>query len=143
VRVGLQLGADVGLNYRAVDVGETLTCITDGAGVDVVFENIGEPELFTTVFAALARNGRLVTVGTHGGGQVPLDLTRLYQKALTITGTTRVHPDDVRLSLEVAARGGFRALIDRVLPLSRAATAHELVEARAGVGKIVLEVAAL
>ena len=144
VTVGLDLGADAGLNYRTADVGATLMSITDGAGVDVVFENIGEPALFSAVFKAMARNGRLVTVGTHGGGTgllntIPLDLTRLYQKALTITGTTQVHPDDVRLSLEIAARGHFRAVIDRIMPLSQAAAAHQVVEARESVGKIVLD----
>ena len=42
--------------------------ITEGKGVNVVFENIGDPELFPKAFASLARTGRLVTAGGHGGG---------------------------------------------------------------------------
>jgi NADPH:quinone reductase len=113
--------------------------ITGGHGVDIVFENIGEPALFSGAFAAMARDGRLVTVGTHGGSTVPLDLTRLYQRGLTVTGTTKVHPEDVAFSLTMAAEGTVRAVIDRILPLSRAACAHELVEGRTGLGKVLLD----
>jgi NADPH2:quinone reductase len=139
VKVGLDFGADAGVNYRADDLTAELMRITDGHGVDVVFENIGEPTLFAHAFAAMARNGRLVTVGAHGGGGVQLDLSRLYQRGLTITGTTRVNPGDVALSLAAAARGEFRALIDRVLPLSHAAEAHVLVEGRGELGKVILD----
>jgi NADPH:quinone reductase len=139
VQLGRDLGAEAGLNYRAEGWAAALTEITGGHGVDVVFENIGEPALFSDAFAAMARNGRLVTVGTHGGGTVPLDLTQLYQKGLTVTGTTKVHPDDVALSLAIAAEGTVRAVIDRILPLSEVVYAHELVEGRAGLGKVLLD----
>jgi NADPH:quinone reductase len=139
VQLGRDLGAEAGLDYRAEGWAAALTEITGGHGVDVVFENIGEPALFSGAFGAMARNGRLVTVGSHGGGTVPLDLTRLYQKGLTVTGTTKVHPDDVALSLAIAAEGTVRAVIDRILPLSEAAHAHELVEGRTGLGKVLLD----
>jgi NADPH:quinone reductase len=139
VQLGRDLGAEAGLNYRADDWVPALKKITGGQGVDIVFENIGEPALFSGAFAAMARNGRLVTVGTHGGGTVPLDLTQLYQKGLTVTGTTKVHPDDIAFSLAMAAEGAVRAVIDRILPLSEAAYAHELVESRAGLGKVLLD----
>jgi NADPH2:quinone reductase len=142
VQAGLDLGADAGVNYRSGDLNAEVMRITGGKGIDVVFENIGEPALFAAAFASMARNGRLVTVGSHGGGSVPLDISRLYQKALTITGTTKVSPDDVALSLRVAAEGAFSALVDRVLPLSAAIEAHERVESRVGLGKVILSPAA-
>jgi NADPH:quinone reductase len=139
VQFGRDLGADAGLNYRAGGWAAALKEITGGHGVDIVFENIGEPALFSDAFAAMARDGRLVTVGAHGGGTVPLDLTQLYQRGLTVTGTTKVHPDDVAFSLALAAKGIVRAVIDRILPLSDAAHAHELVERRTGLGKVLLD----
>jgi NADPH:quinone reductase-like Zn-dependent oxidoreductase len=113
--------------------------ITDGEGVDVVFENIGDPVLFSSAFAAMAPGGRLVTAGSHGGAAVSLDLARLYQRRLTISGTTKAAPEDIAFSLAAAAEGHFRPLIDRVLPLSAAVEAHEMVEARDGLGKVVLD----
>ena len=108
VKVGLDLGADAGVNYRAQDLTIEAMRITEGKGVNVVFENIGDPDLFPKAFAALARRGRLVTAGGHGGGIVPLDVNRLYQNHLTIIGATGETPEDVTLSLKAAAEGDSR-----------------------------------
>jgi len=139
VKVGLDFGADAGINYRSQDLTVEAMRITEGRGVNVVFENIGAPDLFPKAFASLARYGRLVTAGGHGGGIVPLDVNRLYQNQITIIGATGESKDDVRLSLQAAAEGRFKALIDCVLPLSQAARAHEIVESRAGIGKVILD----
>ena len=139
VKVGLDLGADAGVNYRSQDLTLEAMRITEGRGVNVVFENIGAPDLFPKAFAALARRGRLITAGGHGGGIVSLDVNRLYQNQLTIIGATGETKDDVRMSLQAAAEGRFKALIDCVLPLSQAARAHEIVESRAGIGKVILD----
>jgi NADPH:quinone reductase-like Zn-dependent oxidoreductase len=113
--------------------------VTGGKGANVVFENIGAPDLFPKAFASLGRNGRLVTAGGHGGGTVPLDVNHLYLNQITIMGATGGLADDVKLSLEAAAQGKFKALIDQILPLSEAARAHEIVETRSGLGKVLLD----
>src|SRR2546428_429380 len=71
VSAAVALGADAGVNYRTENLTDAVRKITGGRGVDVVFENIADPELFATAFAALARNGRLVTAGAHGGRTPP------------------------------------------------------------------------
>jgi NADPH:quinone reductase len=139
VKVARDLGADAGVNYRTHDLAVEALRITEGRGVNVVFENIGAPDLFPKALAALGRHGRLVTAGGHGGGTVPLDINRLYQNQLTIIGAVGEKKDDVRLSLQAAAEGRIKALIDRILPLSEAAHAHEIVESRAGIGKVILD----
>jgi NADPH:quinone reductase-like Zn-dependent oxidoreductase len=139
VKVGLDLGADAGVNYRAQDLTTEAMRATGGKGVNVVFENIGDPDLFPKAFATLARRGRLVTAGGHGGGIVPLDVNKLYLNQITVMGVTGEQPDSARLALEMAAAGKFKALIDRVLPLSQAPLAHELVEGRGGLGKVILD----
>lgn len=139
VQVGLDLGADAGVNYRTQDLTAEVLRLTGERGVNIVFENIGAPDLFAQAFAALGRGGRLVTAGGHGGGIVPLDVNRLYLNQITVIGATGDMPADVALSLQAAAEGRFKAIIDRVLPLSEAPLAHELVEQRAGTGKIVLD----
>jgi NADPH2:quinone reductase len=139
VAAATKLGADFGVNYRSHDLTAEVRRLTEGRGVDVVVENVGDPDLFPKALASLARNGRLVTAGAHAGGTVPLDLNHLYLNYLTITGST-LHTDaDVALSLKVAAQGHLQVLIDQVLPLADAVAAHELVAARSGVGKVVLK----
>jgi NADPH:quinone reductase-like Zn-dependent oxidoreductase len=139
MEAAVSLGADVGVNYRAQDLTAEVMRVTGGKGVDVVFENIGAPDLFPQAFAALGRNGRLVTAGGHGGGTVPLDVNHLYLNQITVMGATGGSAEDVRLSLEAAAQGKLKALIDQILPLSEAARAHEIVEARNGLGKVLLD----
>lgn len=139
VEAALDLGADAGVNYRAQDLTAEAMRITEGKGVNVVFENIGDPELFPKAFAAIARKGRLVTAGGHGGGIVPLDVNRLYLKQITVIGATGQTPADIALSLQAAAQGRFKAIIACILPLSQAALAHELVESRTTLGKVVLD----
>jgi NADPH:quinone reductase-like Zn-dependent oxidoreductase len=139
VKVGLDLGADAGINYRSQDLAAEAMRITDGKGVNVVFENIGDPTTFPKALASMARRGRLVTAGGHGGTSVPLDVNRLYQNHLRIIGATGETPADVDLSLKAAAEGRFKGLIDKIMPLSQAVQAHELVESREGLGKVVLD----
>ena len=139
VKVGLELGADAGVNYRRQDLTAEGMSVTGGQGVNVVFENIGDPELFPKAFGLLARHGRLVTAGGHGGGVVPLDVNRLYLNHISVMGRTGETAGAARRSLEMAAQGRLRALIDCVLPLSQAPRAHEIVEGRGGLGKVVLD----
>ena len=139
VKIGLDLGADAGVNYRAQDLTKEVMRITEDRGVNIVFENIGDPELFPKAFATLARRGRLVTAGGHAGGVVPVDINRLYQNHLRIIGATGETPADVTTSLKAAAEGKFKGLIDRVMPLSQAVAAHEWVEGRTGIGKVILD----
>jgi NADPH:quinone reductase-like Zn-dependent oxidoreductase len=48
-------------------------------------------------------------------------------------------PTDVELALSAAAKGRYRVLIDRILPLAEAAKAHRLVAERSGIGKVILQ----
>ena len=140
VNAALGLGADHGINYRRQDLEAEVKRITQGQGVNVVFENISDPELFPKAFACLSRLGRLVTAGAHGGGTVPLDAKSLYLKQLTVFGTFgKVLPADLELGLQAAAEGRYRVLIDKLFPLASAADAHRRVDARTGTGKVILQ----
>jgi NADPH:quinone reductase-like Zn-dependent oxidoreductase len=138
VAAALALGADHGIDYRAQDLTAGVLELTDGRGVDVVFENIADPVLFPKAFHAIARHGRLVTAGSHGGGVVPLDVKRLYLYQIAVMGSLGFTHEDVVASLDAAARGEFKVLIDEVLPLREAADAHRRVAGREGVGKVIL-----
>jgi len=139
VEAARQLGADAGVNYHTQDLTAEVRRITGGAGANVVLENVGDPELFPKAFAALARGGRLVTAGGHAGGIVPLDVRHLYLNRITVIGDPLDTPENFELGLKLAAQGRLKVLVDQVLPLSAAAHAHRLVEARGGIGKILLD----
>ncbi len=138
VQAALNLGADHGINYRAEDLTARVLELTDGRGVDVVFENIADPVLFPRAFHAIARHGRLVTAGSHGGGEVMLDVKRLYLYQIAVMGSLGYTSADVTASLAAAAAGQFGVLIDLVMPLAQAAAAHVRVAEREGVGKVIL-----
>jgi NADPH2:quinone reductase len=140
VAAALELGADEGINYRRQDLTVEARRITGGSGVNVVADNIGDPDTFPKALAALGFQGRLVTAGGHGGGNVPLDVKYLYLNVITIFGNPIDTPDNFRLALKVAAEGKLKVLIDKVMPLAEARVAHEVVEARSGIGKVVLRV---
>ena len=136
-----ELGADYTVNYRAQNLADEVMKITDQRGVDVVFENIGDPDLWPGAWDSLAMNGRLVTVGFHGGGVVPLDLKKLHMRRLKVLSSTMDagSKDVVGDCLQLAAEGKIRPLIGKKLPLSEAAEGHRLVENSEVVGKVILE----
>ena len=139
VKAAKSYGADFGVNYRQQNLAEEVMKLTDGQGVDVVCENIADPTLWPGAFNSLAMGGRLVTAGAHGGGNVNLDVKRLYMKRLRIIGAAGTNPADIVKALEAAAAGRIRAIIDRTMPLREAAEAHRIVEGNQTSGKVILD----
>ncbi|HWE73360.1 MAG TPA: zinc-binding dehydrogenase [Stellaceae bacterium] len=138
VEAAKKLGAQHGINYRTHNLTEEVKRITGGRGVDVVFENIADPELFPKALASLRRGGKLFTAGAHAGPIVPLNVSTLYMNEISIIAGTGHTNEDVAAALDAAAHGKLTMLIDRVMPLSQAAEAHRLVESRKITGKVLL-----
>jgi NADPH2:quinone reductase len=132
-------GAEYGVNYRREDLAAEVMRITDGQGVNAVFENIADPSLWPGAFNSLAFRGRLLTAGAHGGGLVTLDVKRLYHRRLRIIGGAGSSQTDLQRAFEAASAGWIRAVIGRLLPLREAASAHRIVEENAVIGKVILE----
>ena len=139
VRAGLELGADFCINYRTHDLRDEAMKITGGKGVDVLYDNIANPEVLPRAFLALGRGGRLVTAGAHAGPNVTIDFFHLYDRRITIRGMPTHEAADEPKCLQAVADGKIRIKIAKVLPLARAAEAHRLMEADPGTGKIVLD----
>jgi putative PIG3 family NAD(P)H quinone oxidoreductase len=145
-----ELGAEVGVNYRDEDFVERVQEETGGAGVDVILDNMGAKYLMRNV-DALATGGRLVSIGMQGGTKAELDLGRLMGKRGSVHATAlRSRPATGRGSkAEIVAavvhdvwpdveRGVVRPIVDRRLPMARAAEAHRVVEASEHIGKVLL-----
>jgi NADPH2:quinone reductase len=139
VATGLALGADHGINYNVADLEAEVIRLTGGKGVDVLYDNIANGKVLPRAFRALGFDGRLVTAGAHAGPNVAIDFAHLYRKRITIKGRPGYRPSDVPKCFAAAAEGKIKAQIERILPLSRAAEAHRLVESGESTGKIVLD----
>ena len=136
---GLELGADHAIDYASEDLLAQVMRITDGQGVQVLYDNIANPKVLPQAFKALGADGRMVTAGAHGGPVAPIDFHHLYDKRITIKGMPGYKPADLPLCFAAAAEGKIKVRIAHVLPLSQAAEAHRLMESDPGMGKIVLD----
>ena len=133
-------GADFGVNYQAQDLATEVKKITEGRGVDVVTDNIGDAKLWQGAMNSLASQGRLVTAGAHAGSEVKINLKNLYLGRQRIIGSPGCNFGDVEWAMSVAKDGRVVApIIDRILPLHDAILAHTLVENRDFSGKILLD----
>jgi NADPH:quinone reductase-like Zn-dependent oxidoreductase len=131
------LGADAAINYAKTDLPQEVKRLTDGWGADVVFENIGAATWDKSV-ASLARKGRLVTCGTHGGNQASIDIRALYRNYISLlfsAGSTRKETDEV---FRLAGEGKLKAVVDRTFPLKEAAEAQRYLLDRKNFGKVIL-----
>jgi NADPH:quinone reductase len=137
--IGMQLGADFGINYSTHNLLDEVMKITHGKGVDVLYDNIANPVVLPVAFHAIGMNGRLVTAGAHAGPNVTIDFAHLYHKQITIRGRPGYTPSDLPHCLAAAAQGKVIPHIERVMPLSQAAEAHRLIEQHESHGKIVLD----
>ena len=139
VKVGVDLGADYGINYNTQDLKAEVLKITNGKGVNVLYDNIANPKVLPNAFHALGLDGRLVTAGAHGGPNVTIDFFHLYDKKITIKGMPGSRPEDLPKCFQAAADGKIKVLIAKLLPLSKTTDAHRMIEADPGMGKIVLD----
>jgi NADPH:quinone reductase-like Zn-dependent oxidoreductase len=139
VKVGMDLGADHGINYAKEDIHHAIMRITGGKGVDVLYDNIANPEVLPKAFHAIGINGRLVTAGAHGGPNVMIDMFHLYDSKITIKGMPGHRREDKPKCFQAAAEGKIKVQIAKIMPLSQAVEAHRMTEADPGMGKIVLD----
>jgi len=139
VALGRKLGADFGVNYAKADIYDEVMKFTGGKGVDVLYDNIANPTVLPLAFRAIGMDGRLVTAGAHAGPNVSIDFAHLYHKRIMIKGRPGYTAADLPDCLAAAAAGKVVPQIAGVLPLSRAADAHRMVENDEGQGKIVLD----
>ncbi len=142
-----ELGADILINYREQDFVEEIKKATDGAGADVILDNMGAKYLDRNV-QTLAVNGRLAIIGMQGGIKGELNIGALLGKRGAISATSlRARPLAEKAAIVAAVRehvwplldaGHVRPVVDRELPMNEAAEAHRVVEESGHVGKVLL-----
>ena len=134
-----ELGADAAVNHATGDVRGAVAEATDGKGVEVVLEHVGEATWQTSLQAARA-GGRIAVCGATSGPNPPAALHRIWWKQLTIYGSTMGMREDFEAAYELVKSGRAKPVIDSVLPLAEAQAAHERMEAAEQFGKIVLRI---
>jgi NADPH2:quinone reductase len=138
------LGMDVGINYRTHDVVTEVMRITDKKGVDLVVDSVGGSTLQGSILS-LGYRGRVSMVGAAGREPMTVDVSSLMGGNRTLQGVflgaeiggDRAH-DNIQRLIDEAARGELTVVIDREFPLSEAAAAHEYIESRQAVGRVLL-----
>jgi len=133
------LGADEVVDRTKQNFSDEVKRWTAHRGVDVVFEHVGEATWDESV-ASLAAGGRLVTCGATTGANAKLNLRYLFAKQQSVLGSFMGSRADLYSVLKLVGEGKLHPVIDRVLPLSRAVEAHELLERGGQFGKIVLAI---
>ncbi len=131
------LGADAVINYRRENFEDRIKTLTQGRGVDIVFEHIG-PETWEGSVRVLAKGGRLVTCGATSGPTAPLDLRYLFSRQLSILGSMMGTRAELDLLLELVGAKVLKPVVDTVFPLSEARAAQERLLSRSVFGKLVL-----
>lgn len=132
-----ELGADETINYTRDDWPKEVKKLTNGKGVDVVFEHTGAATWPGSI-VSLKKGGRLVTCGATSGFDARTDLRQVFYRHLTILGSMMGSKAELLAAMKFVEAGQIRAVVDRTLPLAEARTAHELMEDRAQFGKLVL-----
>ncbi len=139
------LGATRAINYKQEDFESVL----GAQGIDVILDSIGGP-YFEKNINLLNTDGRLVYINATLGGRVELNVLKVMQKRLTVTGST-LRSRDIGFKHTLAKDiqhyvfpfindGRFVPRISETFLLSEAAKAHRQMESGALYGKLVLRV---
>jgi putative PIG3 family NAD(P)H quinone oxidoreductase len=144
-----ELGAHVAISYRDEDFVEVVRRETDGAGVDVILDNMGARYLDRNL-SALATNGRLAIIGMQGGMKAELNIGKLLTKRGAITATSlRGRPVREKTAIVASVRehvwplfadAHVRPVVHSRVPLAQAREAHRLLEDGESTGKVLLTV---
>jgi NADPH2:quinone reductase len=140
-------GADDVIRYDQVGIRDGINDLTEGAGVDVVYDPVGG-DLTEQVLRSTSWNGRLLVIGFAAGGipRIPLNLPLL--KGNSIVGVfwgrfTQEEPEKHRENfatiVEWAENGLIEPLIQKTYSLAEGADALRWLEGRNAIGRVVVE----
>lgn len=139
-------GADDTIRYTEQDFEQEVKRLTNGRGVDVVYDSVGKTT-FDKSLNCLRPRGMLVLFGQSSGAVPPFDPNTLNGKgSLYLTRPSLAHHVLTRDELlwragDVlggVAKGTLRLRIDHTFPLAQVADAHRALESRASSGKLLL-----
>ncbi len=134
---GIKLGADHVINYRTENVGMRTLELTDGQGVDIVFEHVGL-DSWPHSLKALRFGGKIVTCGATTGPVVRIDLRHLFIKRQQIIGSTMGDRKDLIALTRLIEDRKIAPAVSHILPLEGIREAHQILEKGQNLGKVVV-----
>ncbi|HKD81147.1 MAG TPA: quinone oxidoreductase [Candidatus Angelobacter sp.] len=146
VKLAREAGAAEGINYAQQDFEAETKRLTDGKGVHVVYDGVGQAT-FEKGLNVLRPRGHMVLFGGSSGAVAPVNPITLMQKgSLTLTRPSLMHYVATREELEqrssdvfnMISAGKLNLRIGHVYKLEEAQQAHRDLEARKTTGKILL-----
>jgi NADPH2:quinone reductase len=144
--IARESGASAVIHYTEQDFEQETRRLTDGQGVEVVYDSVGR-DTFDKSLNCLRTRGYMVLFGQSSGPVPPVDPQVLNRKgSLFLTRPTLAHYIADRAELVQRANDLFGWMrdrkvivrIDREFPLTEAADAHRYLEARQTKGKVLL-----
>jgi len=138
-------GADQVILYGQQDFAEEIKRATDGEGVKVAYDSVGQTT-FDKSISCLSRRGHMVLYGQAGGPVTSMDPRVLSNGSLFLTRPGLGDYTVTREELEQRAgdvlgwvrSGELKLRVEHVFPLQEAAEAHRQLEGRATTGKVLL-----
>ena len=143
-KIAEENGADLSIGYD--NLKEKLKEISNGKGIDVIFDPVGG-DTFDTIARTMARKGRLLVIGFASGSIPKLAVNLALVKEFSVVGVfwgafTRAEPNEYKLNMielfNWYQKGLLKPLIEKSYPLSQAASVLEKILDRGSKGKITL-----
>src|SRR6185369_6287519 len=107
-------------------------------GVDLIVEHVGG-DVLVKCFDCLARGGTIVTCGATAGREIPFNLWPFFVKQHRLIGSYGRNRSDMRATLDWAAVGKLKPVIDSTFQLAQAAEAFAKLRARQVLGKVLIK----
>lgn len=142
------LGATAGFNYHTQNWSKEILKATNGKGVDVVIDFVGQ-NYFQGNLDVAAKDGRIVNLGALSGTKLPagVDIGAFVRKRIRFEGSSLRSRDEeyqgklrntlVEHALPKLRNGSFTVPIEKVFPWEEIVMAHELMESNQTKGKII------
>ena len=135
-----QLGADAVVDAKEGPFHEALRKLTDGQGVDVVLEFVGNAQTLPSSYQSVKRAGRLVFVGYSPGVPLPVMPHELVRGELEIVGSRANTKQELQETMDLVARGRVKPIVDRVIPLDDIEQAFDALREGRPLGRNVLAI---
>ncbi|KAI9810388.1 MAG: hypothetical protein M1827_006274 [Pycnora praestabilis] len=143
-----ELGATAGFNYHEQDWSKEIQKATDGKGVDVIIDFVGQ-NYFQGNLDAAGRDGHIVVLGSMSGTKLPagVDIGGFVRKRIRLEGSSLRSRDEiyqgklrdqlVEHAMPKFVDGSFKIFVEKVFPFEQIIEAHKLMESNKTKGKII------
>jgi NADPH2:quinone reductase len=146
-RLAKNAGADEVILYTKQDFATEIKRLTNGYGADLIIDGVGKTT-FKGNLEAVALRGNIVIFGAASGPAEAIVPNDLMPRSLTVSGgslfnyllTSEERRRRADAVIEGILQGWLKLRFDHIYPLEKAAEAHQKLESRQTVGKVLLKV---